>query len=161
MGRGVFANCTALTSAVVPASVEEVGALLFSECKSLAAVSWPLPTIPEGTFKGCTGLKTFEVPEGVTRICIDAFSECSLLVTLTLPGSLTTIDSGAFRNCDALREVYCYGETVPVLPYAFDADGIFENVPIDKATLHVPASAVGAYQTTAPWNGFGRIVAIN
>jgi hypothetical protein len=120
----------------------------------LVTVSWPLQSIPEGTFKDCVSLTSFTVPEGVTWIRADAFLGCSHLTTLSLPATLINIDSGAFRDCERLEEVYCHSETVPLPPYSINAEGIFENVPISRVTLHVPASALADYQATVPWNGF-------
>ena len=38
---------------------------------------------------------------------------------------------------------------------------MFNNAPIANATLHVPATAVNAYQTTDPWSTFGTIKALD
>ena len=40
-----------------------------------------------------------------------------------------------------------------------DSD-VFRDCPIASATLYVPASALEAYKTTAPWSGFGTIVGL-
>ena len=32
--------------------------------------------------------------------------------------------------------------------------------PIENATLHVPENMIEAFRTTAPWSGFGNIVAL-
>ena len=36
----------------------------------------------------------------------------------------------------------------------------FDGSPISTATLHVPAVSLEAYKATAPWSGFGTIVAL-
>ena len=61
----------------------------------------------------------------------------------------------AFDCCDNLKNVYCYSEEVPSTNV-----WIFDGTYIENATLHVPASAIEAYKTTAPWSGFGTIKAI-
>jgi len=52
--------------------------------------------------------------------------------------------------------VYCYATSVP--PYS--NTNIFDNSYIDYAALHVPAEAIESYCNTAPWSGFGSIVAL-
>jgi hypothetical protein len=41
-----------------------------------------------------------------------------------------------------------------------DEINIFYDSYISSATLHVPASAIEAYSSTAPWSEFSQIVAI-
>ena len=51
--------------------------------------------------------------------------------------------------------MYCYAETVP------GTEGnAFDGSYPEYATLHVPASALETYKTTAPWSSFGTIVAL-
>ena len=50
--------------------------------------------------------------------------------------------------------MYCLAEEVPKTDsYAFN-----NGTPVKSTTLHVPASALEAYQTRWPWSGFGNIV---
>ena len=146
---------------MVPSGVEQIGPLVFSECNHLTAVDWHPLTIPEGTFKRCTSLTDYTVPEGVTRIYANAFDGCSNLASLMFPATLETIDPGAFKDCTSLRKVVCLSTSPPQLPFptatAEDASLVFEDVDLSRAVLHVPASAVPAYQQSYPWRLFGRI----
>ena len=79
------------------------------------------------------------------------FYGCSSLTAITLPKSVSRIYTYAFANCPELLDVYCYAKSVPsTKANAFDG-----SYP-EYATLHVPASALNAYKTTAPWNSFGK-----
>ena len=69
-----------------------------------------------------------------------------------LPKSLKSIGSQAFANCSELLYVYCNAE---VVPWA-DADAFDGSYP-ECITLHVPASALNAYRSKAPWSSFGTI----
>jgi hypothetical protein len=162
MDRGVFENCTGLTSITIPEGVEQLGALLFAECTHLTSVEWHPQMVPEGAFKNCTGLVEVKVPEGVTHIQANAYDGCSNLSTLTLPGTLETISPGAFKDCGSLKDVYCLCLYVPTLPFPAESttDLIFENTDLSTATLHVPASALDTYQTSSPWSDFGQIVTL-
>ena len=53
------------------------------------------------------------------------------------------------------ENVYCCAESVPST-----GDYVFKGMDIANVTLHVPASAIEAYKTIAPWSGFGTIKAI-
>ena len=55
-----------------------------------------------------------------------------------------------------MQEVYCYAVSVP----ATDRSAFNDSYP-DYATLHVPASALVSYISTAPWKSFGKIVALS
>ena len=103
-------------------------------------------TIPEKIT--CSG-----IDYSVTSIDNSAFFGCSDLTSVTIPNSVTSIGSGAFSNCSSLVDVFCLAENVPSA-----ATNAFDNTNISAATLHVPSASIGAYQTSAPWSGFGKIV---
>ena len=67
--------------------------------------------------------------------------------------SVTSIGESAFSGCTKLLDVYCYAETVPGT-----GANTFNGSNPEYATLHVPASALNTYKSTAPWSNFGKIV---
>ena len=78
-----------------------------------------------------------------------------IVADFRIPNSVISIADGAFDLCKNIENVYCYAEEVPSTDvYAF------YNSDIEKATLHVPASAIEAYKITTPWSKFGTIKAI-
>ena len=85
----------------------------------------------------------------------NAFFGCTGLTSITIPQNVTSIENKAFGNCTKLTNVTCLAESVP----STNADA-FDGSSIGSATLHVPQSALSNYQNTAPWSGFGKIVAI-
>lgn len=104
---GAFANCTKLTSVVIPSSLvkhvfreQSVDAGTFYKCTSLESVtinaSWT--TIAMGEFCGCTSLKEVNIPDTVTTINAFAFSGCTSLENLYIPNSVTTISDSAFKS---------------------------------------------------------------
>ena len=138
-------------------SVTSIGELAFIYCSGLTSIAIPnsITSIGESAFEGCSILTSVTIPNSVTSIGVWTFSGCSSLTSITIPNSVTRIGSCAFDLCENIENVYCYAEEVP------STDGYaFYNSDIEKATLHVPASAIEAYKTTAPWSGFGTIKAI-
>ena len=129
-----FSYCSYLTSVTIPNSVTSIGSHAFHECSGLTSVT---------------------IPNSVTCIADYAFLGCIGLTSVTIPNSVTSIGGWAFELCDNIENVYCYAEEVPSTDvYAFC------NSDIEKATLHVPASAIEAYKITTPWSEFGTIKAI-
>ena len=74
---------------------------------------------------------------------------------MTIPETVTTIYESAFKNCSELTDVYCFATSVPSTN-----SNAFEGSYIDYVTLHVPQDAIEDYRNTAPWSGFGQIVAL-
>ncbi len=91
----------------------------------------------------------------VSSISDYAFRNSSTLTSVAIPNSIATIGLMAFRGCSSLTDVYCYAENIPVTSY-----NAFESSSYNTATLHVPASSINSYQSTAPWKSFGNIVAL-
>ena len=83
------------------------------------------------------------------------FWGCYNLTKVTIPSSVTTICNDVFGNCTKLSDVYCYAENVPTT-----WSGVFYNVNLQNATLHVPNACVDSYKNTEPWSGFGNIVGL-
>ena len=102
--KSVFGNCTALKSIVIPNSVTKISTSCFSGCTGLQKVTFGtgLDTIPSAMFKDFGNLKTVVIPEGVVKIGTNAF-EGSGLTSVTIPGSVTTIESSAFYSCKQLK----------------------------------------------------------
>ena len=153
--HNLYLNGELITELVIPEGVTSIDGYAFCKCTSLTTI-----TIPEGVtsigsyaFDGCIELSSITIPESVTSIGGRAFDGCSSLTTIVLPKSVEYIWGEAFAGCPELTDVYCYAEDVP----RTEADA-FDGSYIEYATLHVPASAMNSYKTTAPWSEFGTIV---
>lgn len=78
-----------------------------------------------------------------------AFCSCTSLTSITIPSSVTTIQSNAFSYCTALTSVYV-GESIAEIYNAF------EGIPA-SCTLYVPKGYKSAYQNAPGWNAFQNI----
>ncbi len=120
-------------SVAVPSSVSKIGKNAFYHCCGLTEAAFAedgnLDYIGERAFSGCASLKSVQIPQRVTAIDTEAFYGCDLsgfiisngsklssigqgafgnssgLERLILPGSLITIESGAFENSAKLASV--------------------------------------------------------
>ena len=150
----LVAGCS---STVIPEDVTSIAAFSFFECPKLTSVTIPkgVTLIEEGTFYFCDGLTSFTIPEGVTDIEYRGIYSCWGLKSVSIASTVTFIDEEVFADCKYLRDVYCFAEQVPETD-----ESVFYKTPIEEATLYVPESAIDAYRATAPWSGFGTIVAL-
>ena len=155
IGDDAFYDCSSLTTINIPESVTSIGQGAFFHCASLTSVVLPkeLISINDYTFSNCSSLTSIIIPENVTNIGFRAAQGCNSLTSVTLPKSLQTIGSLAFAGNSKLLDVYCYAEILPLTE-----SNAFNDSPLRRAALHVPASALDTYKNTAPWNGFGTIV---
>ena len=145
-----FAKCSKLKSITIPNSVTSIGDYAFKGCSSLTSITIPnsVTKIGEEAFSGCTGelIVNCNIPSasdydegafydseftkvtignGVTSIGNGAFYGCSSLTSITIRGSVMSIDWYAFEDCDALKDVnvnitnlaeYCKGNVIYKIP---------------------------------------------
>ncbi len=93
IGKNAFADCSSLTSVVIPEGVTSIGEYAFVECSSLTSVT---------------------IPEGVMSIGVGAF-RCTRIQSLTLPASLESLDASVFACTPSIRKVEFEGATPPTI----------------------------------------------
>ncbi|MBQ9786001.1 MAG: leucine-rich repeat domain-containing protein, partial [Clostridia bacterium] len=80
----------------------------FSGCTSLTTVNLSgatnLTTIESSAFSGCTGLASVTLPESITTLGSSAFKGTAL-TSINIPQSLTSIGDDAFLDCTSLNTV--------------------------------------------------------
>ena len=97
IGKWAFYNCTDLKSVTIPNSVTSIGDYVLNCCdgiKNTIIVNDLFVYLPK-TYTG-----HYSIPENITKIIGGAFDDCSGLTSVTIPNSVTSIGSHAFRNCN-------------------------------------------------------------
>ena len=120
IGDGAFSWCTSLTSITIPSSVTSIGDEAFYHCDNLKSITIPssVTNIGSNAFWKCTSLTSITVSEGnevyssldgvlfnkdkTELVCYP----CGKTATAyTIPSSVTSIRSYAFKNCENLTSV--------------------------------------------------------
>ncbi len=116
VGNMGVANCTTLTSIVIPANISELSDYAFSGCTGLVTVTIPATCLHVGNyaFNGCTSITTTTIAEGVKYVGDYAFFNCKNLQEIVIPDSCEYLGQGAFYNCSGMKSA-TIGITVPTI----------------------------------------------
>ena len=122
IANSAFANCSTLTSVVLPASITSIGDSAFQRCVTLTSINIPPAVTEIGrlTFLRCFQLSSITIPNGVTRIGESAFSKCYALTNINIPDNVTFIGRGAFYDCTQLTTVTIGRGLTRICREAFD-----------------------------------------
>lgn len=146
---GCFANCSALISIDIPASVKVIDAGVFYKCTSLTDVF-----IESGSqlqiIEGGTDI-------GNVKMYYGAFSGCTVLQRFDAQNcaQVTTIGEAAFYNCNNLTLFKIGTKTPPICNN--DAFSLINS----NSALKTPVESVDTYKTTTGWNKFANITGLN
>ena len=172
IGSSAFSGCTGLTEITIPSSVTTIGQYAFSNCTALENVyitdpnAWckiisdgsfsnlmyyakhlhildeegnevtdviledTVTVIPDCAFRNAQ-IASITIPNSVTTIDSNSFEGCTSLTNVTIGTGVTTIGWRAFYGCTGLTEITFEGNAP-----AFASSNVFSNV---KATAYYPA----------------------
>jgi len=90
----------------LPESLKEIGKMAFCDCINLQEINIPskVQNLNFATFKFCTQLDTVHFSEGLKTIKTECFYY-SGVKNLTIPNSVSVIESFAFASCSFLKQI--------------------------------------------------------
>ena len=132
-----FSGNEALTSVVIPDGVKRINWFAFGKCENLALVTIPdsVTCIRYDAFAGCSALtdvyyagsesqwNAIDIKSGngcLTEAALHFNSAAPLICVLTLPSSLTAIESGAFTGLPATEAIRIPAGVTAIAEDAFD-----------------------------------------
>ena len=110
IGSKAFLNCAAITSIVIPPTVELIRQYAFQRCSGLKTVTFQdaanskLAEIGYYAFSE-SGLTSITLPQSVKTLSDHMFYKCEDLTTASLPNGLTSCGSSTFLGCTSLKTV--------------------------------------------------------
>ena len=145
IGNWAFFSCSGLTSVVIPKSVTIIGNSAFYSCYRLTSLVIPNSVRSIGTyaFFYCYGLTSVEIPNSVTSIGSSAFSYCYNLTSVEIPNSMTSIGSEVFRYCTRLTSVIIPNSVTNIDIYAFADCNALTSVEIPGSVTSIGNQAFG------------------
>ena len=194
IGGAAFFACRSLTSVTIPTSVTDIGANPFQFCDKLSTIlveeenpvydsrescNAIILTREDKIISGCmdsvipntvrtigqvafwgSGLAAISIPNSVTTVESNSFRYNFNLTSVTIPNSVTSIGYNAFFGCTGLVTVTSLIEE----PFEIFSDVFtYWNFETDAeefttATLYVPVGTKEKYMATPAWNQFQNIV---
>lgn len=121
LGSCAFDRCTSLQEITIPKNVDSIAAYTFAECKSLRQISVSSGNAEYTSVDGVLFNKdqtklycypagktdtSYAIPGSVTSIYSGAFSSCASLTRVDISAKVTSIGFQSFYECEALKEVH-------------------------------------------------------
>ena len=125
----------------------------FENCKNLKTVELlgnNINAIPAKAFKGCSSLQNI-VLKNINRIEKNAFEGCLSLDSIVLGKKLSSINTDAFKKCEAIKKIVSYAMTPPV------CQSEFESKVYVQAELTIPFESQNTYGSSNLWKKFWNI----
>ena len=120
-----FGNCEALDKIVLPSNLTLLGNAVFRNCNVEITFPASLKYIP---YLGDNAVRKVTISEGVETIGVDAFFNSHKLTEITLPSTITSIESGAFSGTGIASFNYPQN-------FASIESGVFQNTSLKEFSV--------------------------
>ena len=165
ISEAIFPKCPNLISAGpiggnynIEYASEEQAKTMFAGANALTTVVLPdsMEKLPSGMFGGCSSLINVDLPVNLKEIDTLVFSKCKSLKKIVIPAGTTRIWLNAFPQCDQLTEVYFEGNAPKINGLNENYEPSFPSIP----TLYYKKDCTGwtdssAYDAAAgTWHGY-------
>ena len=149
-----FENCDYLTTINLPSTLSDITGDAFAGCRSLEHISVADGNTTFDTRNDCNaliytsedklvlGCKNSTIPDGIEIIGSQAFAG-KPIESVTIPSTVTTIESSAFNNCWALTSCNLPNSVVKIGDYAFREIGLTTPLYNDKFFVFQPRNVEG------------------
>ena len=141
LAPGLFAGCTNLAEATLPASLAAIPDDCFRGCRRLRGIAIPAgaESVGERAFEGCAALRRIALPDGVRSLGRRALADCANLREADL-GRCAEVGAEALAGCARLERV-----RFPEAPGATLGERALAGCrSLREARLGAGAAAVGA-----------------
>ena len=178
LGSAAFENNSALTSVTFRTNIETmtIGNNAFNLCPVLTKVYISsLKSFAQTNFNNAkanpantsqhiydaAGNEIINVvlPSGTKYVNNNAFNGCAYIESIEMPATMDHLNDNIIMGCSALKDVYCYAETVPDFigtEDPADMDNVFK-----QATLHVLNGKEAVYKANNWWGRFSKTEGCN
>ncbi len=150
MGEYAFGNCTGLETVTIGNAVTSINAGTFSGCSNLAEITIgkSVSFIASDAFNGCSSLKKINISPDNPYFCFEndilynkektaivrCFSDNS---TISIPETVSSIGTNAFRDCKNLKEIYMPNSILTLGENAFYGCSNLESVTLSEALTSI------------------------
>lgn len=143
LGWDAISSCTGLTEFTIPDNVTTIGEAVFEQSSNIASISMgkSVTTIEGYAFDGCSSLAEITLPESLTSLGEFAFNDCSSLSKANIPSSVATVGSYAFCGCSSLTDLTISDGVKSIGDNAFSYCSSLDNVILPESVGNISESA--------------------
>ena len=153
IGENAFEDCSSLTSITIGDNVTSISRSAFLGCSGLTSVTIPnsVTSIGYDAFSGCSNLNSVYITD-IASWCNVSFADSysnplyyaknlylngELVTDLVIPGSVTNIVDGAFRNCGSLTRVTILDNVTSIGSSAFSGCSSLTSITIPGSVTSI------------------------